>query len=260
MKTISNMSDLFGKLNDLKTLFMYGQKIVPVIQSLVDFMQDTVPLLENINHSIADSTSKIPKASNQISNVTNATELATTEILDLVDVISNTVVSIENTVKSIREKSKAQKEIINEIAKIASSDERIAALVASYHEQEEDDSSYDEMIEKFAKITMDAYNITLSLQVQDITSQQLAAVNHLIESVQDRLASLISDFDENEVKNLSDRISGAAQDSGIIAPDGATFDPNAAYDKDPTRQGFVDNVVKKEQEKTSQDEIDKLFS
>lgn len=260
MKSPANMSELFAKLNDLKSLFTYGQKIVPVMQSLLDFMQETIPLLENINHSIADSTSKIPKASTQISNVTNATELATTEILDLVDVISNTVINIEDTVKRIREKKNRQIKIIDEIASISSSDERISALIASYRENEEEDSSYDEMIEKFAKITMDAYNITLSLQVQDITSQQLAAVNHLIESVQERLAALIADLDENEVDNISNKILGTETSSGIVVPVGSAFDPDASYDKDERRQGFVDNIVQKEQEKTSQDEIDKLFS
>ncbi|MCK9212589.1 MAG: hypothetical protein M0P61_17295, partial [Ignavibacteriaceae bacterium] len=64
MKKATNLSELFEKLDDLKTVFRYGEKLIPVIQGLVDFMRDTVPLLENINTSIAESTSKIPKATN----------------------------------------------------------------------------------------------------------------------------------------------------------------------------------------------------
>jgi hypothetical protein len=61
-----NLSQLFSKLDDLKKVFTYGEKLIPVIQSLGEFMKETVPLLENINRSIAESTSKIPKATNQI--------------------------------------------------------------------------------------------------------------------------------------------------------------------------------------------------
>ena len=95
MMSSENMSQLFAKLNDLKKVFTYGEKLIPVIQSLGEFMKETVPLLENINKSIAESTSKIPKASNQIQNVTSATEMATTEILDLVDVLNADLESIE---------------------------------------------------------------------------------------------------------------------------------------------------------------------
>ena len=96
MMSAENMSQLFAKLNDLKKVFSYGERLIPVIHSLGEFMKETVPLLENINKSIAESTSKIPKASNQIQSVTSATELATTEILDLVDVLNVDLDSIQN--------------------------------------------------------------------------------------------------------------------------------------------------------------------
>src|SRR5690554_1215843 len=115
MKQSNNMSELFEKLNDLKTVFRYGQKLIPIIQSLIDFMKDTVPLLENINNSIADSTQKMPKATHQISNVTSATELATTEILDIVDVISNDISIIENELKEGLQKRKEAENLYNQI-------------------------------------------------------------------------------------------------------------------------------------------------
>ena len=50
------------------------------------------------------------------------------------------------------------------------------------------------------KIKDDANNITLSLQVQDITSQQLAAVNHLIESVQAKLGKLVVNLEGTDIE------------------------------------------------------------
>ena len=78
------------KLRELKALFSVGEKIIPSIQKLVDFINEMSPLLVHINNSIEESNSKIPKATDHIVDVTNATELATTEILDSVVVCSRT--------------------------------------------------------------------------------------------------------------------------------------------------------------------------
>jgi chemotaxis regulatin CheY-phosphate phosphatase CheZ len=246
-----NMNQVFEKLNDLKLLFEYAQKIIPILQSLADFMQETVPLLEEINHSIADSTSKIPKATNQISSVTNATELATTEILDLVDAISNGLSVLEKDLSKTLESERKKSEIIDEIAAIVPENQKIKELTEKYKALDTTSSVINNVVESLPKLKTDTYSITLSLQVQDITSQQLAAVNHLIESVQDRLSSIIKDIDDTEFDSESIKIQ---------APAGATFDPNATYDKSVDRQDMVDQLINKENHIASQDEIDKLFS
>ncbi|MGE5400384.1 MAG: protein phosphatase CheZ [Ignavibacteriales bacterium] len=252
-----NMSQLFDKLDDVKSLFQYGQKIVPVLQSLVDFMQETVPLLENINHSIADSTSKIPKAADQINNVTNATELATTEILDLVDVISNNLSSIENRLKSMINTESKKIEIISRLKESLKNNPEAENLLNEYLAIEPFEKEISEIVRIFPQLQNDTINITLSLQVQDITSQQLAAVNHLIESVQEKLASLIQDIDDTQINDLE---APSESSMGISAPEGATFDPNASYNRFDGRQDMVDAVINTENQKASQDEIDKLFS
>ena len=167
----SVMNKLFEKLDDLKTIFLYSEKLIPVIQKLIDFMRNTIPLLENINNSITETASKIPTASNQIDSVTSATEMATTEILDTVDKIfmeiNSAKLNVENLISSqdgsLNNESKEKLNLIN------------AAL---------------------DKINQHANNVTLSLQVQDITSQQLSAVNYLIQSVQSRLGSLFQDLEK----------------------------------------------------------------
>lgn len=252
-----NMSQLFAKLDDVKALFQYGQKVVPVLQSLVDFMQETVPLLENINHSIADSTAKIPKASDQINNVTNATELATTEILDLVDAISNNVYKIESRLQEINSAEARKSELIEKLKIVLSGNSEAAIILEEFSAIDSTKKNIEDIIQMFPKIKEDSYNITLSLQVQDITSQQLAAVDHLIDSVQEKLASLIQDIDHTHIEEFNNSAADNSG-SGIQAPQGATFDPNASYNKTDNRQDMVDAVVN--MEKASQAEIDKLFS
>lgn len=246
-----NMSEVFLKLNDLKNIFQFAEKIVPIIQSLIEFMQEMTPLLETINSSISDSTNQMKKGTDQISDVTNATELATTEILDLVDEISNNILVIESKVKSISESIIYKRQIYNDITKYISDNEGI--LLLNKLKEIENEEIFNELFSLLSKINDDSYKITLSLQVQDITAQQLASVNHLIGSVQTRLGSLISDIDNTQISeqinNLKTQI-----------PEGVTFDPNATYTKTEGRQENVDNIIKQQQETASQDEIDKLFS
>lgn len=250
MKNI-NVNNLFDKLNEVKSLFQYGQKIVPILQSLVDFMQDTVPLLENINHSIADSTVKIPRATDQINNVTNATELATTEILDLVDLISNNLTNIENRLTELLKIEIEKAAVVSEMAALLGDNPEALRLMEKYNSINAVPAVLSDIVSAFPQIKNDTYNITLSLQVQDITSQQLAAVNHLISSVQSRLASLIQDIDDSQLSEL---------DHNSLAPAGAAFDPNATYDLTDGRQDMVDAIINKENHLASQDEIDKLFN
>lgn len=217
-----NIVQVFNKLDDLKLVFNYGQKIIPIIQNLIDFMRETVPLLENINNSISESTSKIPKASHKINDVTHATELATTEILDMVDNISGEISKLEKTYHGK----------LNEMKSIFTAEELEGAK------------------ESIKKIKDYSNNITLSLQVQDITAQQLAAVNHLIESVQKKLGELINDIEDADLDKI-DRMN-------LELDEKITFDPNASYIKKDDHQKVADMIMDSNN-LSSQEEVDKLF-
>ncbi len=252
MKQVNNMAELFERLNDLKSIFKYGQKLIPIIQSIINFMGDTVPLLEDINHSIADSTAKIPKAKDQINNISSATELATTEILDIVDSISADIELIESKVTEFQKEEAEKHNVWNEIKKMLPDNAETKQLIAKYESNTKFESESSGLINSFNKIKDDVYNISLSLQVQDITSQQLAAVNHLIESVQQSLASLIFNLDESDVESFNEVMKKEVT--------GKAFDADARYEKDSNRQDSVDQIINNELNRTSQDEIDKLFS
>ena len=247
----STMVKLFEKLDDLKSVFVYGQKIIPVIHSLLDFMKDTVPLLENINKSIAESTNKIPKATHHITDITNATELATTEILDLVDTISDGLQNVENEVNSVLKNEMECIGYIDEVIELVQDTPIALEKLQLLKDKMASKKVITNLIQNISKIREDAYNITISLQVQDITSQQLAAVNHLIESVQDKLSSLVSNLSDSELKEI--------QSNNPDTFENVTFDPEAKYSKESTKQDMADTLVI-EKHNASQAEIDKLFS
>lgn len=246
-----NMSEIFNKLNDLKNIFQFAEKIVPIIQSLIEFMHEMTPLLENINSSIEDSTNQMRQGTDRIVDVTNATELATTEILDKVDAISNKIMTIESCTKGISERIEKKRELIEQIKAKMSGNEEALALIEEFLKFDET-NEFENIFGELTNINDDIFNITLSLQVQDITAQQLASVNHLITSVQGRLNSLINQIDQTnineQVKILQD------EKTGIV------FDPKASYTDRDGKQDKVDAVIQEQKESVSQDDIDALIN
>ena len=119
-----------------------------------------LPALDNIKASIEESSGKIPKASTQLQNVTQATETATVEILNVLDGMSQRVEKAEVGLQKVRSSIADLPNLNPEV--IAEMDAIRTAL------NETRDSSM---------------SIAMALQVQDITSQQIASVTHMIESI-----------------------------------------------------------------------------
>jgi chemotaxis regulatin CheY-phosphate phosphatase CheZ len=221
MDNNNSFENIFKKLGDLKDFFVYGQKLIPILHKIQDFMHDTVPLLENVNQSIQDSTSKIPKAAMQINSITNANEVATTEILDIVDAMSLDISNMQTKLESLKSK--------------LGEDEDLNSLLFTID-----------------KINAGVLNITISLQVQDITSQQLSSVNHLIQSIQEKLAALLIEFKEKDIHE--------APEVDFQFPRDGSFNADARYEKNNKSQTLADSLVEETLNKTTQSEIDKLFA
>ncbi len=268
-----NLGGILDKINELRALFIFGQRVIPFLEELFYFVNDIVPVLEDINDSIYESANKMPRASSQLNKVTQATEIATTEILDNLDSVLSKLNAIGTHFQTAT----------NDLAALDSLDEDSYNLIRSSL-----DGSHDELIKKVESlreqklahikalrsnagglekslqdIREKSNDIMISLQVQDITAQQIASVNHLIQSVQDRLANLIDRF----------KISGADLVSEITKSENHTFDPLATYDRSGDAQRAADSVIQSVRhgdlprsprgngasDSASQDEIDRLF-
>ncbi len=258
-KVTMTLTQVVQMITELKEVFKFTEKIIPLLQDLVEFMRDVVPLLEEINDRIAESTAKMPTASSKIDSVTSATEMATTEILDRVDNISNTLGVIEQTLVKIETARAEKQKIFGEILQEAQLTEKGRELVEKFKALSVCDEALNEVREKISGINNETYNITLALQVQDITAQQLAAVNHLIINVHEKLSKLINNIHSS---HFEDKPTFSAK---LDAPEKTTFDPEAKYDTSGARQDEIDKLIASQQqgggsEKASQDEIDKLFS
>jgi len=241
--TPSQINDMLGKMDEVRNVFVMSQRSLPFLEELFRFLKEISPTLDEINRYIEETARKMPRATTQLQSVSEANRLATTEILDMVDIVIARIEEIRALVEQGARLDTA----------LADADDRILLLL---REQLQDSHAVlladveqlllrkdairkkrialsEPLFDGLNEIRDRANRIMLSLQVQDITAQQITAVNHLIESIRSRMHLLVS------------RINPAGYD-GTVEPETAavstTFDPDASYDHTPDRQSMVDAI------------------
>lgn len=256
-----NVNDILGKLDELRAVFILGQRAVPFLEEVFSFFKEITPLLDEINASIQDSTSKVPRASSQLQSVSQATEMATSEILDVIDslFLKLTEVKAPLLASQVHEEEivRADANLIRLLrANLRGKDDVLLAQIETIHAQKK---SLRRRVRKHVRDTVRALDvigekvnsIMLSLQVQDITAQQLAAVNHLIQSVGTRMNQLLERIGVPDAKgNLTPRFVQETPrpkptSSYQEAPHPGTFDENARYDynRSGQRQAAADSIM-----------------
>lgn len=227
------IEDINSEIKDL-----VNPKIQSIISDMVDFVRDIKPVLDSINKSIDDNLKKMPSATDKLEKVSQATEVATTEILNVVDGIFAKTDSIQKNMKKISLDFDSLKDISDDTIKLSNG------------------------------INDDATSIMMALQVQDITSQQIAAVNHLLEIIQQRLSAIIMQYNLSEIKEIIKADGEIDKESMNKLHKKIAFDPdaiNAIYSKED-RQSKVDEIIGQVSEinsaggeEMSDDDIAKLF-
>jgi methyl-accepting chemotaxis protein len=114
-ESAKSINEMITKLEDIDSVFKFGEKMIPVVEGFVSFLGDFLPFVEQVSGSIQDTRSKIPEASDQINKVTNATELAMTEVLDKIDEINSQLESVNECMDDLVEKREASAEIVRKL-------------------------------------------------------------------------------------------------------------------------------------------------
>jgi|WetSurMetagenome_2_1015567.scaffolds.fasta_scaffold62894_4 chemotaxis regulatin CheY-phosphate phosphatase CheZ len=193
---------LLKHIEELKALFIFSKRTVPFIEDIIYFIQEIVPVLQELASSIEVTSEKLPKASKQLSKVTHATEMASTEILNILE---HSFVKIQHLQEEVQ---------------------RDGTMMPGLSEK---------MNSTLEGIKTDNMNIMMALQVQDITSQQIASVNRLMQAVDEGLARLM--------KHFSDVTVGAKDDKYTQPNLDIPFDEYAEYDVSHRRQEIADEVI-----------------
>ena len=196
-------------------------QIMPFLNEMINFIKEVKPIVDNVNLTINDNVKKVPKATKKLTKVTEATEMATNEIL--------------NTVDGITQKSTSISELLNNI------------------QGDENNGVIEQANNIINDINGDSMAIMMALQVQDITSQQIAAVNHLLTTMQRKLNAIVGQFNTEALMAFIDspEMSSGTNDD----PDTnistlhreIAFDPEAidALTKKDNRQDEVDALMQK---------------
>jgi chemotaxis regulatin CheY-phosphate phosphatase CheZ len=179
-------------------------------ESVITALQKVITLLDRIKNAIEDSSSKIPNASVQLNTVTEATELATVEILDVLDQMGTKIQNVEDGLIEC-----------DQIGISEAQSKKISVMKQTLEELKENTS-----------------NITVALQVQDITAQKIGAANHLIESVRRELLNELNYFET--AKKKTDEARRFVEDDHNSPK---SFDVNASYMKTAEHQSKIDEVV-----------------
>jgi chemotaxis regulatin CheY-phosphate phosphatase CheZ len=175
------------------------------VRNVLDTLFGIIPLLDRIKVSIEESSGAIPKASTQLSSVTQATESATVEILNTLDRMAGRIDAAEAGLTALR-----------------------TAL--------DPDSPLQEHISVIEKVVadtrQDSMSIAMALQVQDITSQQIAGVTQMIEAVRSQLLDVAGQLDREHERQVAPP-----------PPASGHFDSNAQYTLTGERQHEADEII-----------------
>jgi chemotaxis regulatin CheY-phosphate phosphatase CheZ len=241
-----NVNDILGKLNELRAVFVLGQRAVPFIEEIFFFLKEVSPLLEEINASMMDSALKMPHATSQLQSISEATRTATHEILDLIDEVLLRSNSYGGQLEQTLDDSKAMEAVDHQIldlirTRLADKPDVIDEIESLFEERRlilhSIEGSVHARSTVIDEIRGQMNRIVMSLQVQDITAQQIASVTHLLDSMRERMAELIERLDAQH----ESRISGPTPSYEV--PEDASFDPNARYEPADERQLAADSLV-----------------
>jgi chemotaxis regulatin CheY-phosphate phosphatase CheZ len=236
---------LMQKVEELRTLMVLSQRTLPFLEDVFVFVREIVPLLDVLKTSVESTSEKLPKASRQLDKVTSATEIASTEILNIVERMMGTVDRLRSDVKKRNAAEAATRVLLADmeaqlrmlhvngtrLPELTNLEKVHAALVAQMPDlmsQESGNTVLDGLM-------TDCTNIMIALQVQDITAQQIAAVNTLMQSVDEGLNRLMRNFSDT----------GEAHDGKAYKHHhlDIVFDVSAEYDGGGERQRLADKIV-----------------
>lgn len=168
-----NIDDIVGKIETIRNSLKISDEIIPMLSNMFSFMADMLPLMASIKYSLKNTTDELPTASDNISSVSQTTELATHQVLDKLDGILD----------------------------------KLELLPAELKNQETTSPGM-RMIFDMKEESTDIIN---ALQFQDITSQQLEHSVTILDAVYQKFISLFdristvapeNEFVDGAIKNI----------------------------------------------------------
>lgn len=226
------------KVEELRALMVFTQRTIPFLEDVFAFVKDIVPLLDVLKSSVETTSEKLPHASKQLDKITTATELASTEIMNIVDAMYPKVERMRAEQEKRRTDVAAIQASVKRLCELAGNGPGATeahAMCVTLTAQLAAMMPADDAVQEVESIQTDCTNIMIALQVQDITAQQIAAVNKLMQSVDEGLTRLLKHFSKASNEPQSSRFKHRRLD--------IVFDSSAEFDASGERQRAADAVV-----------------
>lgn len=255
------INDIIGKLNELRAVFVLGQRALPFIEEIFGFLKEVAPLMEEINASMMDSALMVPHATSQLQNISDATRAATTEILDLIDAVmlqSDTYDGhLEQTMSDVQAMEKLGDKALSRLNDALEDQPDVLAEISEIFEESSIhlhniSSGVHARRTVIDEIRGQMNRIVMSLQMQDVTAQQIASVTHLLDTMRDRMAKLLEQLDAHSMPS---------EYQPWEMQEDAAFNPLARYEPADEKQEAADAVVAAMQspEKGGETDVEEIF-
>ena len=88
-------SQILQRIKHIKSLFAFGEGILPFLEELFLFLREVTPLLNDVSESIMNTTGMVPGAALELGQAVEETSDATHRIMDHVESILNNLDNIE---------------------------------------------------------------------------------------------------------------------------------------------------------------------
>jgi chemotaxis regulatin CheY-phosphate phosphatase CheZ len=144
--------EILTRIKQIKSLFAFGEGILPFLEELFVFLKEVSPLLNDVSESIMNTTGLMPDAANELDTAVAETTDATYQIMNRVEHIMQHIDTLE-------------------MAQNPEDQESVAML---------------------SEIRSDAMAIMTALQFHDIVSQKLVHVRRVMAEIQQKMLQLFT--------------------------------------------------------------------
>ena len=180
-----------------------------VFDEILSILYDIRPVLENMSNTIEENSYKLPIAAKKLSFVTESTEKATSEILQVVEAmfkkVSNAIHLTDDSFNYNSKLEDVKQYLINlQIEKPEDTELRnyifkLDSLIELNNLQTQNLQDLNIILSSFFE---DLTSIMIQLEVQDITAQHIASVFAVLNSLQIRLTHMIDEYKNSELSDL----------------------------------------------------------
>lgn len=212
--------EILARIKHIKSLFAFGEGILPFLEELFVFLREVTPLLNDVSDSIMNTTGMMPDAAVELDAAVEETSDATYRIMESVE------------------------QILEEVEKL--------------EEISEEMDNGDDVDASLKDIRTRADSIMNALQFHDIVSQKLVHVRSVLGEIQQKMLQLFTrvydlDIDKDVRDNILTTMGVNVDEFERILQSKIEISERLTADKEPEKQD------EDEAQKFDQSDIDDLF-